>query len=177
MDTWQELATGGQLGLSGTSSLSRAQPRPRCWLAPRGLGEGPRETAQLHPVAPVGRRQGVRTAEERGRGAPAGHLVGSSYPARLCPVGHGSHHVWQLRLEVSPGSVVLCSGPMSHRLSHLSTSAHGRRKNTRSPGDEARLPPVRAGPGVCVRARARTAATPGPGGRPAERVRGEAAPG
>lgn len=70
--------------------------------------------------------------------------------------------MWQLRLEVSPGSVVLCSGPMSHRLSHLSTSAHGRRKNARSPGDEARLPPVRAGPGVCVRVRGHAQPRPQP---------------
>lgn len=172
------VAGAGHRGAARTEragSLSRAQPHPRCWLAPRGLGEGPRETAQLHPVAPVGRRQEARAAEERGH-------VSSRASRGVVPVRHGSPPVRQLWLEVSPGSVTLLRTIQgtSHRLSHLSTSAHRRRKNARSLGDKARLPPVYAGPRrACVRARARvrTAAVPVPGRRPAGRVWGKAVPG
>lgn len=134
---------------TGAGRLALQGPAPPPLLAgPTWPWRRTQRDSSLHPVAPVGRRQEARAAEERGH-------VSSRASRGVVPVRHGSPPVQQLWLEVSPGSVTLLRTIQgtSHRLSHLSTSAHRRRKNARSPGYKARLPPVHAGPRrACARA-------------------------
>lgn len=104
------VAGAGHRGAARTEpagSLSRAQPHPRCWLAPRGLGEGPRETARCTrwPLLAAGKKPGQL---KRGDTFPPEHLVGSSpFVTGALPFGScGSKSL----LGQS-----LCSGPSKER--------------------------------------------------------------